>query len=360
MSWCISDSPELVAILSEMVCPYSNASLLEAALVKWLDANETPNNRPQLKLQLGYPVPKGLSAAWTETLHSKLPGVDIDISFKIRSHVVTRNLKPIPRVKNLIAVASGKGGVGKSTVAVNLALALQQRGAKVGLLDADIYGPSQPKMLGISMQATVNDAKKLVPIEQYSLKTMSIGYLIDKDAPAIWRGPMVSQALQQLLFETTWGDLDYLILDLPPGTGDTQLTMAQKFPLTGALIVTTPQMVAVSAAIKGLKMFEKVEVPVLGIIENMSYHRCTNCGHSESIFGQDGGAEMQDEFEIPLLGQIPLDAQIGKDVENGKPTMAAMPEGELSSIYDAIALRAVARLALQEVNQTAAIPVVMV
>ena len=249
---------------------------------------------------------------------------------KITSHAVQRGVKLIPGVKNIIAIASGKGGVGKSTTAVNLALALAAEGANVGVLDADIYGPSQPMMLGLAGRPESRDGKTLEPLEAYGLQAMSIGFLIDADTPMVWRGPMVTQALEQLLKDTNWRDLDYLIVDMPPGTGDIQLTLAQKVPVTGAVIVTTPQDIALIDARKGLKMFEKVGVPIVGIVENMSMHVCSKCGHAEPIFGEGGAAKMCDDYKVPFLGGLPLDIHIREQTDAGRPTVIADPDGKIA------------------------------
>jgi ATP-binding protein involved in chromosome partitioning len=273
---------------------------------------------------------------------------------------VQKALKPIDNIKNIIAVASGKGGVGKSTTAVNLALALAEEGAKVGVLDADIYGPSQPRMLGITGKPESADGKTLEPMVGYGLQAMSIGFLIDEETPMIWRGPMVTQALEQLLNDTNWADLDYLVVDLPPGTGDTQLTLAQKVPVSGAVIVTTPQDIALLDARKGLKMFEKVEVPVLGIVENMSTHICSNCGHEEHIFGSGGGASMASQYHVDLLGSLPLDIRIREETDGGKPTVVAEPEARISQIYREIARKTAAKLSLQAKDYAAKFPNIVI
>ncbi len=268
----------------------------------------------------------------------------------IQTHRVGSGIKPLPNIKNIIAVASGKGGVGKSTVAVNLALTLANQGAQVGLLDADIYGPSQPNMLGTQgMSADVSDSaegprKLLQPVRVHGLQTMSIGYLIDTSQAVVWRGPMVSKALQQLLFDTCWESLDYLIIDLPPGTGDIQLTLAQKIPVTGAVVVTTPQEVALLDARKAMVMFEKVSIPVLGIIENMSYYSCSSCDQKDFIFGQGGGEKIAKEFATDLLGQIPLTTQIQQESDAGKPTVIADPEGKIATCFSDIACHTAAKL----------------
>src|SRR5512144_2338158 len=279
-------------------------------------------------IQLGYPARtqhETISKLIRDHL-AQLPGagrVQVEVTQKITSHAVQRGVKLIPSVKNIIAVASGKGGVGKSTTAVNLALALASEGAKVGVLDADIYGPSQPTMLGIAGRPESTDGKTLEPLEAFGLQAMSIGFLIDPDTPMVWRGPMVTQALEQLLKDTNWRDLDYLVVDMPPGTGDVQLTLSQKVPVTGAVIVTTPQDIALIDARKGLKMFEKVNVPVLGVVENMSVHVCSNCGHVEHLFGAGGGARMAAQYGVELLGELPLDVRVREEADGGAPTVAA-------------------------------------
>jgi ATP-binding protein involved in chromosome partitioning len=269
-------------------------------------------------------------------------------------------VEPIPGIRNIIAVASGKGGVGKSTLAVNLALALSAEGARVGILDADIYGPSQPRMLGVNAKPESEDGRRLKPIIAYHLQAMSIGFLVEEDTPMIWRGPMVTQALEQLLKDTAWEDLDYLVIDLPPGTGDTQLTLAQKVPVSGSVIVSTPQDIALLDARKAFKMFEKVEVPVLGVVENMSTHICSQCGHEEHIFGEGGAQRMAEEFDLPYLGAVPLDISIREDTDKGQPTVVADPDGRLAGIYRDIARRAAARLSRQKKDYSAAFPSIVV
>ena len=251
----------------------------------------------------------------------------------VRSHAVQANLTPHPRVRNVIAVGSGKGGVGKSTTAVNLALALAAEGARVGLLDADVYGPSIPAMLGLSGRPDSPDNKSIEPMRAFGVEAMSIGLLVDQDTPMIWRGPMATSALMQLFNDTLWGDLDYLLIDLPPGTGDIQLTLAQKIPVAGAVIVTTPQDIATLDAKKALKMFEKVEVPVLGIVENMAVHTCSNCGHVEHLFGQGGGERMAAQYGVPLLGSLPLDIAIREQGDAGQPVVVAAPDSAVAQAY---------------------------
>ncbi len=272
-------------------------------------------------------------------------GVRVRLQSAIAAHAVQGNLKPLPTIRNVLAVASGKGGVGKSTTAANLALALAAQGARVGLLDADIYGPSQPLMMGLAGERPATDGKQIEPLRAYGVEVMSIGFLIDPAQPMVWRGPMVTQALVQLLGDTRWGDLDYLIVDMPPGTGDTQLTLAQRVPVSGAVIVTTPQDIALADARKGLMMFRKVSVAVLGIIENMATHVCSKCGHEEHIFGAGGGERMAAEYGVPLLGSLPLDIRIREQTDGGRPSVVAEPEGRIAAAYHEIARRTTARLA---------------
>ncbi len=265
--------------------------------------------------------------------------VTLQLNDTIRAHAVQSGLKPIASVKNIIAVASGKGGVGKSTTSANLAIALAQSGARVGILDADIYGPSQPLIMGVSGKPVSNDGKTMEPLRAHGITVNSIGFLIEADSPAIWRGPMVTQALEQLLRQTNWPDLDYLIVDMPPGTGDIALTLAQKVPVVGAIIVTTPQDIALLDARKGLRMFEKMNIPILGVVENMAMHICSNCGHAEAIFGEDGGKRMASELNVPWLGALPLARSIREQTDSGSPTVASDPDSEAARIYRELAHR---------------------
>ncbi|HEV2008822.1 MAG TPA: iron-sulfur cluster carrier protein ApbC, partial [Burkholderiales bacterium] len=318
-----------------------------------------------LDILLGYPAKTQIEPIRKQVVAKlkSIPGigsVTANVSMKIVSHAVQRGVKLIPGVKNIIAIASGKGGVGKSTTAVNLALALAAEGVSVGMLDADIYGPSQPTMLGISGRPESRDGKRLEPMEGHGIQAMSIGFLIDVETPMVWRGPMVTQALEQLLNETNWRDIDYLVVDLPPGTGDIQLTLAQRVPVTGAVIVTTPQDIALMDARKGLKMFEKVNIPILGVVENMSLHICSQCGHEEHVFGAGGGARMSKDYGIDLLGSLPLDISIREQADSGKPTVVADPDGRVAEIYRQIARRVAVKIAEKQQDHSAAFPKIVV
>ena len=318
------------------------------------------------ELRFGFPV-GGYEDDLGEALSASLAAAEIktrlqlSLRHTIATHAVQRGLTPLGSVKNVVAVASGKGGVGKSTVAVNLALAWALQGAKVGILDADIYGPSLPIMLGLAGQKpSSSDGKKLQPLRAHNVAAMSIGFLVDAEQPMVWRGPMVTSALNQLLSETLWGELDYLIVDMPPGTGDIALTLSQKVPVAGAVIVTTPQDIALADARKGLKMFEKVNVPVLGIVENMSVHICSHCGHSEHIFGVGGGTKMSLQYEVPLLGELPLDAMIRAEADGGTPTVAAAPDSQRALAYLRMARRTAAELSRRSRDSSRFFPKIVV
>ena len=315
-------------------------------------------------VELGYPAASQIQPMRRRVIDAlKAAGasnVSANVTMKIVAHVVQRGLKVMPNVKNIIAVASGKGGVGKSTVAANLALALAAEGARVGVLDADIYGPSQPTMLGVSGAPESVDGRTLEPKENHGVQVSSIGLLVDADQPMVWRGPMVTQALQQLLGQTNWKDLDYLVVDMPPGTGDIQLTLAQQVPVTGAVIVTTPQDIALIDAVKGLKMFEKVSIPILGIVENMALHVCSQCGHTEHIFGADGGRKMAEQHGVELLGSLPLDIRIREQADSGRPTVVAEPDSAITSTYKEIARKVAVRIADKARDMSLKMPTIKV
>jgi ATP-binding protein involved in chromosome partitioning len=317
-------------------------------------------------IELGYPAKSQIDGIRKQVIAAvrTLPGVgnvSANVFSKIVAHSVQLGVKLLPGVKNIVAVASGKGGVGKSTTAVNLALALAQEGATVGILDADIYGPSQPQMLGLDgQQPESHDGQNMEPLEAYGVQAMSIGFMVDVDTPMVWRGPMVAQALDQLLGQTNWRDIDYLIVDMPPGTGDIQLSLAQKVPVTGALIVTTPQDIALIDARKGLKMFEKVNIPILGIIENMSIHICSKCGHEEHIFGEGGGERMCKDYDVEFLGSLPLEMSIRMMADGGKPTVVGAPDSRAAEIYRGIARRVAVKIAEKSKDMTSKFPNIVV
>ncbi|MFT5934944.1 MAG: ATP-binding protein involved in chromosome partitioning [Hydrogenophaga sp.] len=314
---------------------------------------------------MGYPAKSQMPALRRALIGAAkaVPGVDnvsVNLTFKVQAHAVQRGVQLMPNVKNIIAVASGKGGVGKSTTAVNLALALAAEGASVGILDADIYGPSQPTMMGVQRRPESSDGKTMDPLENYGVQVISIGFLVERDEAMVWRGPMATQALEQLLRQTNWRDLDYLIVDMPPGTGDIQLTLSQRVPLTGAVIVTTPQDIALIDARKGIKMFEKVGVPILGIVENMAVHVCQNCGHVEHIFGADGGKKMAAEFEMDYLGALPLNMSIRVQADSGMPSVVADPEGEIAGLYKAVARQVAIKVAAKAKDFSSKFPTIKV
>jgi ATP-binding protein involved in chromosome partitioning len=349
-------------ILASIVDPHTGKDLVASGVLRGVGVS---GSDVSVDLQLPYPA-LGAQAALADAVKraleadSAIAHAAVGIGCRVHAHEVQQGLTPLPGVKNVIAVASGKGGVGKSTVSANLALALKAEGASVGVLDADIYGPSQVRMLGLVGKPDTKDGKRIEPKVSHGIQAMSIGLMIEEDTAMIWRGPMATQALTQMLGETNWSDLDYLIIDLPPGTGDIQLTLCQKIPVSGAIIVTTPQDIALLDAKKALKMFEKVNVPVLGIVENMATHVCSNCGHEEHIFGEGGGERMAAQYGVPMLGSLPLDIRIREQADGGTPTVAAMPDSDLAARYREIARNAAARLSLRARNKAIAMPKIVV
>jgi len=326
--------------------PELNQKFISKKNIKLINIED---NKIILSIELNFPF-KSQTSLYENIIQDgikKITNLDVTIewSLKVLTRQVQKGINSIKGIKNVIAIASGKGGVGKSSTAANLALALSYEGANVGILDADIYGPSQPKMLGIAQKPNSKDGKSMEPLIAHGIQAMSIGFLVDQETPMVWRGPMVTSTLEQLLKETNWDDLDYLIIDLPPGTGDIQLTLAQKIPVTGAIIVTTPQDIALLDARRGLKMFEKVNIPILGIVENMSTHICSNCGHEEHIFGKDGGVKMCVDYNTELLGSLPLDINIRKDLDAGKPSIISNPDSQISEIYKSIARKSALKVA---------------
>jgi len=359
----MSVTPEQIhTVLKDVLDPNTGKDFFSTKSAKKLKVEDA---NVSVEIELGYPAKTQIDPIRrliAEKLR-RVPGVgtvSVSVTSKIVSHSVQRGVKLIPGVKNIVAVASGKGGVGKSTTAVNLALALAAEGASVGVLDADIYGPSQPIMLGITGRPESKDGKTLEPMMGHGIQAISIGFLIDIDTPMVWRGPMVTQALEQLLKDTRWRDVDYLIVDMPPGTGDIQLTLAQKVPVTGAVIVTTPQDVALIDARKGFKMFEKVGIPILGVVENMSTHICSKCGHEEHIFGQGGAERMCKEYGTELLGSLPLDIEIREHADSGKPTVVSDPDGRTAEIYRAIGRRLAVKIGESAKDMTAKFPNIVV
>lgn len=359
----LSAESDLKDALGGVIVPGLDIRLKQLAKIK-VATNAGP--AATVEVELGFPA-ASIYSELEALLHDAAADIaatdelEISFSIKINPHGVQRNLKPLTNVRNIIAVASGKGGVGKSTTAVNLGLALARDGASVGILDADIYGPSQPLMLGLSGESPLSeDGESMLPLKAHGVQVMSIGFLIDADQPMAWRGPMVTGALTQLLQKTQWSDLDYLLVDMPPGTGDIQLTLSQQVPVSGAVIVTTPQDIALLDARKGLQMFRKVNVPVLGIIENMSTHICTKCGHEEPLFGSGGGARMASDFKVELLGQVPLDLRIREQTDGGTPTVIAEPDSGPAEAYRLIARRMAARLGLQGKDYSQRFPKIVV
>src|SRR5260221_4308815 len=352
---------DVQSVLAKLVDPNTGKDFVATRSVKNVKAGNDPVS---VEIELGYPGKSQFELIRRQVIDALkaagAPGASVTVRSKVVSHAVQRGVKLVPGIKNIIAIASGKGGVGKSTTAVNLALALLAETASVGILDADIYGPSQPMMLGIAGRPESKDGKSLEPMEGHGLQAISIGFLIDVETPMVWRGPMVTQALEQLLKDTRWRDLDYLVVDLPPGTGDIQLTLAQKVPVTGVGIVTTPQDIALIDAKKGFKMFEKVGIPILGIVENMSFHVCPKCGHESHIFGSGGAERMAKEYGTELLGQLPLDEAIRSQADSGKPTVVADPDGPVAEIYRRIARRCAVKIAESPRDMTSKFPNIVV
>lgn len=352
----------LLDALKPVIDPNTGKDLVSTKAVKNLRLDE---GDVAFDVELGYPAKSQVASLRKALIAAArgVPGVEnvsVQITSKVIAHAVQRGVQLMPNVKNIIAVASGKGGVGKSTTAANLALALAAEGAAVGVLDADIYGPSQPTMLGIDARPDSADGKTMEPLENHGVQVMSIGFLIEPDNPMIWRGPMATQALDQLLRQTNWRDLDYLIVDMPPGTGDIQLTLSQRVPLTGAVIVTTPQDIALLDARKGLKMFEKVGVPILGVVENMAVHVCSNCGHVEHIFGAEGGKRMAAEYGVDYLGALPLNLSIREQADAGRPTVVSEPEGEIAKLYLEVARRVAVKIAEKAKDYSAKFPTISI
>jgi len=352
----------LLAALSSVLDPHTGKDFVSSRALRNLKID---GSSVSFDVVLGYPAKSLIPALHSSLVQAaqEVAGVEqvqVNISSQIIAHAVRQGVALIPGVKNIIAVASGKGGVGKSTTAANLALALVAEGARVGMLDADIYGPSQPMMLGIEGSPESPDGKTMDPMQNHGMQVMSIGFLVDDDQAMIWRGPMATQALEQLLRQTNWKDLDYLIVDMPPGTGDIQLTLSQRVPVTGAVIVTTPQDIALLDAKKGITMFEKVGVPILGLVENMAAHVCSHCGHVEHIFGVDGGKKMAAQYGIDYLGALPLDMQIRLQADLGCPTVVADPDGEAAHIYRTVAREVAVKIALQAKDYSAKFPTISI
>jgi len=352
----------LQAALQTVIDPNTGKDFVSTKSLKNLQIKD---NDVSFDVVLGYPAKSQIPTLRKDLIAAAktvagVSNVSVNISSVIAAHSAQRGVQLLPQVKNIIAVASGKGGVGKSTTAVNLALALAAEGASVGLLDADIYGPSQPMMMGIEGRPESADGKTMDPLENYGVQVMSIGFLVDQDEAMIWRGPMATQALEQLIRQTNWRELDYLIVDMPPGTGDIQLTLSQRVPMTGAVIVTTPQDIALLDAKKGIKMFEKVGVPILGLVENMAVHVCTQCGHVEHIFGEDGGKKMAATYGMDYLGALPLNMQIRLQADSGKPTVVADPDGDVAAIYKAMARLVAVKIAAKAKDFSSKFPSIKV
>ena len=350
----------LQAALQTVIDPNTGKDFVSTKSLKNLQIKD---NDVSFDVVLGYPAKSQIPTLRKDLIAAAktvagVSNVSVNISSVIAAHSAQRGVQLLPQVKNIIAVASGKGGVGKSTTAVNLALALAAEGASVGLLDADIYGPSQPMMMGIEGRPESEDGKTMDPLENYGVQVMSIGFLVDQDEAMIWRGPMATQALEQLIRQTNWRELDYLIVDMPPGTGDIQLTLSQRVPMTGAVIVTTPQDIALLDAKKGIKMFEKVGVPILGLVENMAVHVCTQCGHVEHIFGEDGGKKMAATYGMDYLGALPLNMQIRLQADSGKPTVVADPDGDVAAIYKAMARLVAVKIAAKAKDFSSKFPTI--
>ena len=358
-----STNSSVKKLIEALKLPGLDHSIGDVGRVTAVEGNDSSM---RASVELGFPA-DGVNARWQDFIEDAVKAetdaseVEVTLTSSITAHGVQRNLKPLAEVRNVIAVSSGKGGVGKSTVAVNLALALASDGASVGLLDADIYGPSQPHMVGlVGERPTTTDGKSMAPMDALGLQVMSIGFLIDPDQPMVWRGPMVTSALNQLLNQTSWRDLDYLIVDMPPGTGDIQLTLSQQVPVSGAVVITTPQDIAAIDARKGLAMFRKVAIPVLGVIENMSTHVCTACGHEEAIFGAGGADAMVRDFGVELLGKLPLDASIREQADSGNPTVVSDPDSPAAEAFRNAARRMAAALAMQGKDYSAKFPKIVI
>jgi ATP-binding protein involved in chromosome partitioning len=357
------DSAEFRALVAEYPDPFLRQTLGQAQAI---ESASLKGDQGHVRVALGFPA-NDYQPEFTRSLREFIVArggpsqVEVELVSRVTAHAVQRPLTPLEGIRNVVAVASGKGGVGKSTVAVNLALAWARQGAKVGILDADIYGPSQPIMLGlVGQHPSSPDGKVMTPLAAHGVVANSIGFLIDPEQPMVWRGPMVTQALTDLLTRTVWGELDYLVIDMPPGTGDIQLTLSQRVPVSGAVIVTTPQDIALADARKGLKMFEKVNVPVLGIVENMSVHVCSNCGHVEHLFGAGGGARMATQYGVELLGELPLDARVQREADGGAPTVVASPDSAHAAPYFTMARRTAAALARRAKDRSKLFPKIVV